>query len=119
MVQQILADQIKAAPAGPKQYRRDAAHPATRRRRCWKTTLFGTGMNGQRANDNIQLSAEDQFETMVPPSEDGARMSNTERNAIAEADEWLKHNQPIPHEKVLTELGLTMDDWEKMAEGVV
>ena len=76
-------------------------------------------MNGQRANDNIQLSAEDQFETMVPPSEDGARMSNTERNAIAEADEWLKRNQPIPHEKVLTELGLTMDHWGKMAEGIV
>ena len=118
MVQQILADQIKAAPAGPKQYGRDAAHPATQRRRCWKTTPFGTGMNGQRANDNIQLSAEDQFETMFPPGEDGDRMSNTERNAIAEADEWLKHNQPIPHEKVLTELGLTMDDWEKMAEYV-
>ena len=76
-------------------------------------------MNGQRANDNIQLSAEDQFKTMVPPGEDGARMSNTERNAIAEADEWLKHNRLIPHEKVLTELGLTMDDWEKMAECVV
>lgn len=76
-------------------------------------------MNGQRANDNIQLSAEDQFETMFPPGEDGDRMSNTERNAIAEADEWLKHNQPIPHEKVLTELGLTMNDWGKMSGCVV
>ncbi len=76
-------------------------------------------MNGQRANDNIQLSAEDQFETMASPVEDGDRMGNAERNAIAEADEWLKHNQPVPHEKALTELGLTMDDWEKMAECVV
>ena len=76
-------------------------------------------MNGQHANDNLQLSAEDLFETMVPLGEDGDRMSNTERSAIAEADEWLKHNQRIPHEKVLTEPGLTMDDWEKMAECVV
>ena len=27
------------------------------------------------------------------------------KKAIAEADEWLKHNQPIPHEEVLAELG--------------
>ncbi len=44
---------------------------------------------------------------MVPPGEGGARISNTERNAIAEADEWLKHNQPIPH------------DWENLAECAV
>ena len=56
---------------------------------------------------------------MVPPGEDGDRMSNTERNAIAEADEWLKRNQLIPHEKVLTELGLTMNDWGKMSGCVV
>ena len=41
-------------------------------------------------------------------------MSNTERNAIAEAGEWLKHNQPIPHEKIFAELGLTLDDSEKL-----
>ena len=43
-------------------------------------------------------------------------MSNAERKAVGEADEWLKHNQPIPHEEVLAEFGLTMNDWEKMAE---
>ena len=47
--------------------------------------------------------------------EDGDTLSNAERKAVAEADEWLKHNQPIPHEEVLAELGLTMADWEKMA----
>jgi hypothetical protein len=39
-----------------------------------------------------------------------------ERAAVAEADEWLKHNNPISHEEVLADFGLTMADWEKMAE---
>jgi hypothetical protein len=33
---------------------------------------------------------------------------------MAEADEWLKHNPPIPHDEVLAEFGLTMADWDKM-----
>lgn len=37
-----------------------------------------------------------------------------EQRAVAEAHEWLKHNQPIPHEEVLAELGLTMEDFERM-----
>ena len=45
----------------------------------------------------------------------GNRLSDAERAAIAEADLWLPHNQPIPHEQVLAEFGLTMADWEKMA----
>jgi hypothetical protein len=35
--------------------------------------------------------------------------------AIADADEWLKHNQPIPNEEVLAESGLATADWERMA----
>jgi hypothetical protein len=48
------------------------------------------------------------LETMVSPAEDRDTLSNAERQAIAEADEWLKHNEPIPHEDVLAEFGLTM-----------
>jgi hypothetical protein len=55
------------------------------------------------------------LETMVS-REDGDTLSNAERKAVAEADEWLKHNQPIPHEDVLAEFGLTMADWEKMGQ---
>ena len=59
------------------------------------------------------------LETMVAPDmvspEDGDTLSPAEAKAIAEADEWLKHNQPIPHEEVLAEFGLTMADWEKMS----
>jgi hypothetical protein len=43
-------------------------------------------------------------------------VSHAERKAVAEADEWLKNNPPIPHEEVLAALGLTTADWEKMAE---
>lgn len=55
------------------------------------------------------------LETMVPP-EEGDTVSNAERKAVAEADEWLTHNQPIRNEEVLADFGLTMDDWEKMGQ---
>ena len=56
------------------------------------------------------------LETMVSPHEDGDTLSDAERRAVAEADEWLKHNQPIRHEEVLAEFGLTMADWDKMGQ---
>jgi len=56
------------------------------------------------------------METMVPPEEDCDTLSNAESKAIAEADEWLKHHPPIPHEEILADFGLTRDDWEKMGE---
>jgi hypothetical protein len=55
------------------------------------------------------------LETMVL-LEDRDILSNAERTAVAEADDWLKHNQPIPHEEVLAEFGLTMADWDKMGQ---
>lgn len=56
------------------------------------------------------------LETMVSPEEDRDTLSNAERKAVAEADEWLKHNPPIQHEEVLAEFGLTAADWEKMGQ---
>jgi hypothetical protein len=47
------------------------------------------------------------------PVED-EEISAEEQRAVAEAHEWLKHNKPIPHEEVLAEFGLTMDDFERM-----
>ncbi len=47
--------------------------------------------------------------------EDGDTLSPAEAKAIAEADEWSKHNDPIPHEQVLAEIGLSMAGWEKMS----
>jgi hypothetical protein len=56
------------------------------------------------------------LETMVS-LEDRDTLSNAERKAVAEADEWLNHNQPIPHEEVLAEFGLTMADWGNTDSG--
>lgn len=47
------------------------------------------------------------------PIED-EEISEEEERAVAESREWLKHNKPIPHEEVLAEFGLTMDDFERM-----
>jgi hypothetical protein len=54
------------------------------------------------------------LETIVPSEEDADTLSEAEQTAVAEADEWLKHNQPIPHEEILADFGLTMADWEVM-----
>ena len=54
------------------------------------------------------------MEAMVPPEEDRDTLSNAESEAIAEADEWLMHHPPVPHEEVLADFGLTKEDWEKM-----
>jgi hypothetical protein len=56
------------------------------------------------------------LETMVSLEEDRDTLSPAERKAVADADEWLKHNQPIPHEEVLAEFGLNMDDWDEMGK---
>jgi hypothetical protein len=47
--------------------------------------------------------------------EDGDTLSPAEAKAIAEADEWSQHNEPIPHDQLLAEFGLSMTDWEKMS----
>lgn len=73
----------------------------------------------------VQLAGLVQFlETIVNPSlrhiplED-EEISEDEERAVAEAQEWLKHNKPIPHEQLLTELGLTISDWESMRSNPV
>lgn len=47
--------------------------------------------------------------------DDNDTLSPAEDRAIAEADEWSKHNAPVPHEQVLAEFGLSIADWEKMS----
>ena len=56
------------------------------------------------------------LETLVSSEDNGDTLSDAERQAVSEADDWLKHNQPIPHEDVLAEFGLTMADWDKMGQ---
>ena len=54
------------------------------------------------------------LETMLATESGGESLSPAERQAIAEAEEWLNHNPPIPHEEVLAELGVTTAHWERM-----
>lgn len=46
---------------------------------------------------------------------DDEPFTEEDRQAVAEADEWLKHNEPIPLETVLADFGLSLADWEAMA----
>ncbi len=47
---------------------------------------------------------------------DDEPLTEEDRQAIAEANEWCKHNKPMPMEAVLADLGITMADWEDMAK---
>ncbi|MSV36324.1 MAG: hypothetical protein EXQ47_12115 [Bryobacterales bacterium] len=47
---------------------------------------------------------------------DDEPFTEEDRQAVAEADEWLKDNQPVPLENVLADFGLGMTDWETMAK---
>jgi hypothetical protein len=61
------------------------------------------------------------LETMLDPvsqtvtaSVEDEEIGAEEESAVAQAREWSKHNKPIPHEEVLADFGLTMDDFERM-----
>lgn len=43
--------------------------------------------------------------------EDDEQLTQEDCEALDRADEWFKHNEGIPHEEVLAEFGLTMDDF--------
>lgn len=73
----------------------------------------------------IQLAAlETILESMIDPLSrklalapfDDEPFTEEDRQAVAEADEWSKHNDPIPIENVLADFGLTMADWDTMAK---
>ena len=52
---------------------------------------------------------------MSLPGKDRGTLSKAERRAVDEADEWPARNQPIRHEDVLADFGLSLADWEKMS----
>ena len=43
--------------------------------------------------------------------DDDEPLTQEDSEALHRADEWFKHNKGIPHEEVLAEFGLTMDDF--------
>jgi hypothetical protein len=62
------------------------------------------------------------LETMVDPLSrslanapyEDELISEEEQLAVAASEAWLKENEPIPHEEVLAEFGLTAEDFERM-----
>jgi ethanolamine utilization microcompartment shell protein EutL len=61
------------------------------------------------------------IETMLDPvsrasansSVDDAPLTAECEKSLAEASDWLKHNQGIPHQQVLAELGITQEEIER------
>jgi len=45
---------------------------------------------------------------------DDEPISEEEIRAVQASREWLKDHAPIPHEEVLAEFGLTLEDFERM-----
>ena len=45
---------------------------------------------------------------------DDEPISEEETRAVEASKEWLKDHTPIPHEEVLAEFGLTLEDFERM-----
>ena len=41
---------------------------------------------------------------------DDEPLTEEEKTALAEAREWLQRNPPLPHEQVLTDLGITPEE---------
>jgi hypothetical protein len=41
-------------------------------------------------------------------------ISDEENRAVAASKAWLENNKPIPHEDVLAEFGLSLEDFERM-----
>jgi hypothetical protein len=44
---------------------------------------------------------------------DDEQLSPEDEKALDEAEEWLKHNEGIPHEQVLGELGFTREQIDR------
>ena len=57
-----------------------------------------------------------QSRKLQPAPTDDEPFTDEDRQAIAEADDWLKRNDGIPLETVLADFGLSMADWEAMAK---
>jgi hypothetical protein len=64
------------------------------------------------------------FKAMLDPVEialanapyDDEPLTAEEIKALDESHDWLKHNDPIPHEQVLAELGITQEEIDNYQE---
>jgi|HubBroStandDraft_1064217.scaffolds.fasta_scaffold370455_1 hypothetical protein len=49
--------------------------------------------------------------------EDDEPLTPEDCEALDRAEEWFKHNEGIPHEEILAEFGLTIDDFPLKKNG--
>jgi hypothetical protein len=56
------------------------------------------------------------LETIVDPAFEDEEIGEEETRAVARSKEWFKHNQGIPFEDVIAELGFTMEQIGKHKE---
>jgi hypothetical protein len=75
--------------------------------------LMAHVIDRKEAHDSIDQMTPEQIlaaipvlRSMLPKPIEDEEISEAEKAAIAEADEWLKHNKPIPFEDLLADLGL-------------
>jgi hypothetical protein len=69
-----------------------------------------------RLPDEQLAAISDILETMLQPGKE--EIGEDEERAVAEARQWLRDNggKGIPHEEVLGDFGLTLDDFGRMGE---
>ena len=51
-------------------------------------------------------------------ADETATLSPAEAQAMAEAEAWLEKNEPIPHEQVLADAGLSPAEWERLSRAL-
>jgi L-aminopeptidase/D-esterase-like protein len=60
----------------------------------------------------VRLMADPVARAIANAPIDDEPVTEEEEQALNEAREWLQHNEPIPHEQVLAELGITQEEIE-------
>ena len=62
----------------------------------------------------LQAISDPVARSLANASIDNEPISDEEMRAVEASREWLKTHAPIPHEEVLAEFGLTLEDFERM-----
>jgi hypothetical protein len=60
----------------------------------------------------LEVMADPAARAIANAPADDEPVTEEEEQALNEAREWLQHNEPIPHEQVLSELGITQEEIE-------
>jgi hypothetical protein len=62
----------------------------------------------------LQAISDPLARSLANPPIDDEPISEEEMRSVEASREWLKDHEPISHEEVLAEFGLTLEDFERM-----